>query len=922
MMSRASKVQTSGVVGDVLEGITGEVKEYNEAIDKSVKIKTRQKKVTEDIAKQEIIITKLEKARTARKLSAEQFNKALDRQKGLIKDLNREWNENDKALGEVNHNLDEMGKKKSVAQTLGTGFKFLAGKVAGAATAYFSFRSALEGAAKRVQMSAVQVQKLGTVTNDYWGTLDRIRQGYGAWNDAINGAVKGNAKFGISVDETNGMINSLSQDLRLSTKDYENMAQIVGDTAKDIGFLSKALQVDTNDLVTATTEASRKFNKSTKQMGDELAGVYYAVQDLRDANKDLRLNMGDMTKMVLEAQASYQGYNFNLRQTALIMGNVAAAAQKQGATYEMSMKGAQGLVDVISGGKAPDWAKFMVGDEMLGEIKRLTKGVKDQDIPGILAKEFAIDEKSEAGKAQLEGLKNMATRYKEFGGFSAANMTEELLSGTNVGMEKMFELVKKYAKRPEGREILKRVFNFDDAAATGAILAIQSGKTLKEFTGKIEGLKTESAGRRAPTLKDLQDQTKDYHEAIGMATAGIDGIKNLLDSYFHDPKIAGILGTLGTATTGILQMVQTGSMMGIAGKMGATPGIVTATKALAGFRLETIKSGSNLSKFGKTAGVVGAAIAAFEIGWEIGTKLREMFPVIDKTAQSLLDFGENLVRKTAGLDSREMEEASYGLTVVAKENSTTLDILTKQWKVASGEVKEGSLEWKQAAFAVAGATDADLEARAKAIADQKHLNKAVVLAKLEELRASKVTAQQLLAALGQPVPEPAPGLPAEALPPTAATAATPTAAAVTVPAVRTMPPTPEQKRAAAIQVSEKLAPEVRSMATTLFEGMAKQSTEYYTQLTSVAQTFWSSTMQDQSQAAWDRVVDDFRRSMGLGTMVPLMPTSGGAGAGGRPGAPAMGMGASVGPDGSINIRLQIPRAAMDKSNSQTSQLHD
>jgi len=568
--AQETKAAPSGVIGGLWEKATGEIERYNKALEDHVKLDTKRKRLIQKMTDAQERIDELnreiaEGLRDEGDAAAEASKEIHD----LTKQMERLQNENRETAESANlstQSLNEMAKGGSI---LKNGLTALLAKVGGTATALFGLSNAIMGVDERFALAAKSVGALGAdalaptadKTASYADSLIAVGKHTWAWHNAITDATWSLAKFGIGSEETKNMIVSLSDGLRLTTNNQEDLIKQTSQMTQDIGFMSKLLRVNTDELATATVDASKRFGRSTTTMANDLAGLYDSIQTIKSGSKDTVMSFSDMTRATLEAQSSFQGYNFNLKTTANLLGNVVAKAQEQGATYEMSMKAAQGLANVITGGKAPDWAKYLAGKDMLTQMRSVVRDAEKEgaNIQERLAAAFSIDADSPAGKKQLEGLENLAKNYKKYGNLSSAKMAEELLRGTEKSNEAMFEMMKKQADRPEGRELLMRVWGLDEAAATAATLALHSAESVKDFTRIQEDAKAATAGRKPPSVNDLREQTGAFAAAIGQAGAGIKGnLENILNALKQNPLVSGALGVGGAAMTGGVSVLQAG----------------------------------------------------------------------------------------------------------------------------------------------------------------------------------------------------------------------------------------------------------------------------------------------------------------------------------------------------------------------------
>lgn len=947
MMSKASadtKQSPKGVLGNVLEGVTGQMKTYNEALEKHTRLKVEQAEASASLTKAEEKLRLIEKATQAHRIKSEKAKKkAVERTKELRKEiskLRKEQNKNSREMTKSNARMEGMSKKGGI---LSNGLTILAAKTAGLAATMSSFSAIVESLDKRMRYAGAAIADTGEITGDFWTTTKKIKDEALIWNDVINKTNEEMRQMGYSVKETDAIMSSLSKGLRLTTEDQATLAQQTGDMAADIGRLSVLLRTNTEDLANATIVASKKFGKGAKAMNADLTMMHYGLTELKAGSKDAVLHLGDLTQQVLESQASFQGYNLNLRDQARLMGQISIKAQEQGATYEQSMKAAKGLSDIISGGAAPDWAKYIAGNEMLKEVKKLNKAAKG-DMAGFkaeLEKTYGEEMVGKMSKAQITGLKTMAKDYKKFGHLSAANMTEELLRGTEVGNKEMFKLLKKYGSGREGRELLKRVWGLDDAAATAATLALTTADSYDELVGIKDKAETEMKKRKQPSIADLEDQTTGMVRAVNVSQKGIqDSIKNFLD---HDsPVVKAIIGAGGLGMSAALQLAQTGMLSKMAG--GAAGGIGGAGGAL-----------GKVGTAGKWAAGVAAAGAA---GYMFGTKLREwsdalaestgiQYLSIDKLSQTGLEglanhvhlMSAGLLDWRVGLEGAAEAQKLYTYQLekggeAERERMEMIQKAAKGEEISRAEYAKAALNLKTFNLSAA-----ELEGMAEALG--------VTTKSLEKLWGTNLETAEHQKALGEwrrkrgivapAVREKGPlgtGAAAAAareryttgVASSADTRARKAKKAKPLPTVTIPRLTPQMKQAAAMQVAEKLEPEVAQIANTMFEQLSAQGTEYYENLTSVSQVFWMDTLPKMAELAWDGIAVEFEKKLDRiagPAMMPIAFGEEGAGPTGGAGPGSIGgMAAAVGPDGSITVKMMIPRDAIDASNRTASQYTD
>ena len=751
-----------GVVGGMFDKLTGETENYNKAVEelaaKTIAVKEAQLKLARSNSKLSKMKEKLSnitnKESKAYKDLAESIEE-VELKHGKLelaeKRANREHNT-------TTANLDELKDSQGLAAK---GAIVFATKIAGATTAVFSFGSALDSIDKRLKLSSKSMLQTSIPANvSYTDSVSALWKETMLWNDTVTETNMDMAKLGFGVDKTASIMGNLSEGLRLSTNNMGDLRENVGQMTQDIGFMSKLLQTNTEDLANATVTASKKFGKGTDEMADDLAGMYDALTQVQQGSKDSIIHIGDLTQAVMESQASFQGYNFNLRAQATLMANISAKAQEQGASYQGAMAAAKGLTDILQGG-APEWAKYVAGNDLMDEIKKTAMRARKEkgNVQDALAETFGIDAKSPAGQAQLKGLENLSENYRKFGRLSSAMMAEELLRGTETGNKKMFELLKKHATKPEGRELLKRVWGLDDAAATAATLALQGKDAFAELSKIKLTAQQASEARKPPTMADMRKQHEAMMRVLGVGEEGVVGtLRNILGALTDNPILNTIMGSVGTATSVLLQLAQmqalggtggavAGKVLSAGGAMAKAPMELAKNFSLVGDSSKGLRGGINslasrvLPAFGKElggstkamgkAGLTGSLLGALGAGVAFGTALRHTFPIIDEWSQSLLDSAAEL------LGAKDDEVQAVQRRIQADNQAQRM--FNKKLTDAATVMQEGSIEWTRAASNLQGATDAELVAYSKHIADRTNLSEEEAKKRLLNMRNADVT---------------------------------------------------------------------------------------------------------------------------------------------------------------------------------------
>jgi hypothetical protein len=579
MMAKAAqqRKQSTGIVGGMIESITGQIEEYNNAVGKHAALTLKFKKIQQELnqseVKRQMLQAKLRKGLITDKKELAATVKEVQRLRKSETELTDQHALLNVQLSKSHSNIHQMtGRSGKLNNAVG----LLAAKVGGAATAFFSWGEAFEQIDRHLVLGAKQARRTADVTSGYWSTLNEVRKAQSAWGDTLVSTTWEMTKLGINADETHKILTSMTDGLRFSSNNMDELRASSQQATLDIGYMSQLLRTNTDELANATIDASKRFGKSTTAMADDLAGMYVSIQQVKQGSRDTVVDFRDLTRATLEAQSGFQGYNLNLRDTSRVLATVVARAQEQGATYEMAQKGAEGLVGVLTGSKAPDWAKYMAGQDLRREVRDALKGVESAlDENGNLlegqaekVREMLIKNgvagASELTNMQVANLQDLANNWRKYGELSSANMTQEMLGGTRTGMKAMLEVMQKTSQGPEMREVLKQVWGLDDQAASAAVLTLRKQGGFEQLMDDLSQLQTETTERAPPTVKDLRQQSERYVEAISLAEQGIRGsIKNVVDALKANPLLTGILGTLGAVASGISQLVT----MGVAAKV-------------------------------------------------------------------------------------------------------------------------------------------------------------------------------------------------------------------------------------------------------------------------------------------------------------------------------------------------------------------
>jgi len=739
MTKSAGSMKASGALGDTISNIGEQIQEQTALLNSREKVEEKLLQNQKDLQKVQLKMQKLQKMEKDQLYKfpgdADKAAKALKKLTEAERELKEAKAETNDEWEKTNKQINEFNSKQSF---WASGAKLMIGKVAGIATAYFSWSKALDSVDYRLKMSSQSITDMGIALDGTAGGYKRIVDEGLKWNEAINDTVRDLSLMGMRADETKGIMTKLAGGLALTTAKQKDMIGMTQQMTKDIGFLSRLIGTSTEELADATVAASEKFGTSTKAMSQDMTQMYLAITQLRDQAPNAVLGIRQLTKQALNAQAAFQGYSLNLRNTASVMGLLSEKAQAQGASIQGATAMATQMFDLMTGQKAPDWAKYMAGDKLRKEVKKAI-GVFDlESVEGMKAARVSLAKEMGTGindlnDNQLKGLQDIANNWKEYGSLSAANMTQEMLGGTEGGMKAMMTLMQKTTQGTDQREMFKAIWGLDDQAATAAALAFKKGFAEKggvdAFFQDMQALKQESEGRQPPTIDDVKKQTLDTVKAIGQARTGIMGtIAAYMEGLAENPAITGIIGALGAGASGAMQAVTSGAAQGVMGKLG---GIGFGGAGLLAGSAKAVAAGGAGTTLAGAAGASGAATGAGgfaavalpvalagAVGVGIGSLLR-LIPGVDSFAESIFNAHAKMLDLPHSMDDLEAAQAGLAASLRNPELNKSLQ---EQSQVVRGRVTdERRIAIQQRSLAEM--SNEDLMARAKAMVKSDKMNK-------------------------------------------------------------------------------------------------------------------------------------------------------------------------------------------------------
>jgi hypothetical protein len=326
-------------------------------------------------------------------------------------------------------------------------------------------------------------------------------------------------------------------------------------------------------------------------------------------------------------------------------------------------------------------------------------------------------------------------------------MTEEMLRVSRTVMKAMLQIMEKTSSGPEMREVLKQVWGLDDQAATAATLALRRGG-FDSMMDEMETFKEQTKDRKPVDIETVKGQTQEFVRVMGVGNKGIEGVKNVLQSFFANPIMASIAGIGGLAMSGLLQALQMGAGVAVAGacqKSGMTGVLKGVTTRLVGMA-------GNVASLGKTAlmgaGKLGLVGAAGVGAYMAMTKLRETFPIIDEFTQYIAD---NMMRAvdtvTFGLFKfgrtlNEEEAHRKGLLSVLDQQSEAGERTRRVFANLTDVVKRpgaaGAEQTQQASRFLTGLSSREeLMGVAEEIAKRTKMDEGAVLSRLREIQRAR-----------------------------------------------------------------------------------------------------------------------------------------------------------------------------------------
>jgi hypothetical protein len=255
----------------------------------------------------------------------------------------------------------------------------------------------------------------------------------------------------LSIAETKlGLLGIKSEEVRQSFKEFSKITPFAGQAAQlDIlttatGALSKELGVSLGEATEYVTESTLKYNRTAAQSAQTLYDVKNAVMTTNQELGRTVIVGRDVTKMLFDlARESTAGAQDQDALAKTITANM-VNLQAQGNTLDQATRATQTYIEAITT-KAPDWARYLAGPELMKEVGKLNDDMKAQleaAQPGIIKRINDIQASALAP-------------------FEKQQQIQKMLEGTRLGMDVM------------GKQVDKFIFDSNGKVKAGAALTIQ-----------------------------------------------------------------------------------------------------------------------------------------------------------------------------------------------------------------------------------------------------------------------------------------------------------------------------------------------------------------------------------------------------------------------------------------------------------------
>lgn len=351
---------------------------------------------------------------------------------------------------EFEKQLAVQKKQRSLLSSLGRDSKKLLGNLKnlafGTIGKFLSAGMFAEGVKNLYDMS-------NKVYDSYWKLsvpLQKANTGIGALKDkteeyskSLRGVKLTAAKFGYDIDKIEPMISSLQDKVKYLRKDSKGLwewdIQGLADDAKQIIAISKRMNMESDEMVTLLEERVRRFgdtNESAINSMNEMAAATLTFNEIMGQGSVFTEEVGKHL-LELHQNTKYWVQDFGMLNT--MFNSHVNLLLKQGKHQKEALAIARQFQEGLQ--QPPDLIKWKAGTKLLGDIRKEIKGINDEQAAEKIAKKYGLytGEVDENGNRVLDVGRGKtlvnAIRNSKNTGFTIANILQEELGGTRLGLE-------------------------------------------------------------------------------------------------------------------------------------------------------------------------------------------------------------------------------------------------------------------------------------------------------------------------------------------------------------------------------------------------------------------------------------------------------------------------------------------------------
>jgi hypothetical protein len=426
-----------------------------------------------------------------KKKEFDEANKGIQKQREAIGNTEKQIQAQKKVVSEIDNSTGALGKF------------FESGKAKLAA--YLLSTERLMQAVKGFSQAARDVTDIAIQSGSFLGMTGNIGQ------DLITTG-KAAFEYGtqLSLAETKlGLLGIKSEEVRDSFKEFSKITPFKDQAAQlevltsAIGAVSKELGVTLGDATEYVTESTMKYNRTAAQSAQTLYDVKTAVQTTNQELGRTVIVGRDVTKMLFdlarESTAGAQDQDLLAKTITSNMVNL----QAQGNTLTQATRGVQTYTEAMTT-KAPDWARYLAGPELVKQTKHLSKEMAaelEASQPGIVKRINDIQSSALAP-------------------FEKQQQIQKMLEGTRLGMQVMGEQVDKFLFDSQGKQkagaalVIQGLYGITDPLLQQQFIdqrknEVEVNKRMKDTAAIQKKYGTETADYLLAHQADLHDKILD-----------------------------------------------------------------------------------------------------------------------------------------------------------------------------------------------------------------------------------------------------------------------------------------------------------------------------------------------------------------------------------------------------------------------------